>query len=246
MAEEVKVKSETMSEPASLLAIFHEPGRVFESFAIRPRFLMAWIVVIVCVTGVNYLLVEKIGLESILRQRIESSSRTADMSAEQKEEIVAMQNGPFVRTLTHLSPPIAIIVIFSLGGVFYWFGVNAAGGKTGFLGGLSVWVYSSLPPTLVLSIANIAVILAKPAVDLDIESFESGLVALNLGAFLGDGASAPLKALLGSIDLFSMWGWWLAAIGLQRVGKVSSFAAWGIVMILALTGITVKVVWALF
>jgi hypothetical protein len=43
-----------------------------------------------------------------------------------------------------------------------------------------------------------------------------------------------------------IWGWILAAIGFHKVMKISKGSAWGIVLILALLGITYRIVSAYF
>lgn len=233
-------------ELASLVRIFFEPGKVFDSLAVRPRFILAWLVVILFATAVNYTLINKVGFENIIRARIESSSRTADMSPEQKDQIVEMQTQPIVKMIAQFTAPVAIVVLFTLGGLYYWLGANAMGGKTSFAGGLSVWLYSSLAPTVLLSIANLVVLAFKSADDLPIDALERGLVSVSPALFLPDDASKPLVALLSSIDLFAIWGWALAAIGLQTVARISAGAAWGVVLLIALFGVAAKVVGALF
>ena len=53
-----------------------------------------------------------------------------------------------------------------------------------------------------------------------------------------------LGALLGSFDLFTFYGLFLGALGLRKVGKLSSGAAWTIVLGLWLVGVLIKVSWA--
>ena len=86
----------------------------------------------------------------------------------------------------------------------------------------------------------------KSADDIDLATSQSGLLKANL-SFLVDVKAMPVVgALLGSIDLFAFWGWALAAIGLQRVAKISSGAAWAIVLMLGLVGVAFKVLGAIF
>lgn len=233
-------------EAASLVRSFYEPGKVFEEMSARPRFILAWIVVIVFASSVNFFLINKVGFENIIRARIESSSQTADMSSEQKDQIVEMQNKPIVRGIAQVTVPLAILVFFAVGGLYYWFGANAMGGRASFPGALSVWVYSSFAPTVVLSAANLVVLFLKPASDLPIDALEKGLLNVSPAMFLGDGVSKPLVALLGALDLFSIWGWTLAAIGLQKTAKLPAGAAWGVVILLALFGVMARVVAALW
>ncbi len=50
-----------------------------------------------------------------------------------------------------------------------------------------------------------------------------------------------LKALLSSVDVFSIWTIVLLAIGFRIVGKVSNAVAWGTVLAIWGLGILIKV-----
>jgi hypothetical protein len=111
-----------------------------------------------------------------------------------------------------------MMIIFAVGGLIYWLAGNAMGGSMTFMRGLSTWIYSSFPPTVVAMIANIIVLFFKSADDIDILASQRGLIHANPTMFF-DGKSMPvLSTLLGSIDVFQIWGIVLAAIGLKVVG----------------------------
>ncbi|MCA1638204.1 MAG: YIP1 family protein, partial [Acidobacteria bacterium] len=120
------------------------------------------------------------------------------------------------------------------------------GGDSRFPHGISTWVYSSLPPTVVFVLANLLVLFLKSVDDIDLANSQSGLIQANPSFFI-DGKSSPvLAALLGTFDFFFIWGWILAAIGLQKLGKISAGAAWAIVLVVALVSVAFRVVAALF
>lgn len=231
-----------LSQMGTIATMFLDPGRVFDDLNKRPRFILALILVAVSVSVMNYVIVSKAGFERVLREQLDKSSATQQLSSEQKERIVEQQTGTAMTVVRHVSPPLVVVIITLLGGLYYFVGCNAMDGSATFVKGITVWAYSSIPPTLVLCIANIIVAAFKSADDIDIASLQGGLFKANPTLFLDvDGA---FGALLGALDLFAVWGWILAAIGLKRLGKVSTGAAWGIVGLLALVGITAKVVTA--
>jgi hypothetical protein len=234
-----------MSEPATLANIFFEPGKTFEDLRRKPRFLMAGLVIILVVTAFQALFIQKVGFERIVRDRFESNARVQQMPSDQKEQLIQSQTSPVWRAISYGGVPIALIIVFLLGGLIYWVGANAMGGSTKFLHGLSVWVYSSLPPTLIFMLANIIVLLLMSVDDIDIGQSQRGLVQANPAMFIDEKASPALAALLSSIDLFAIWGWVLAAIGLRHIAKISAGASWAIVLILGLVGVALKVVLAL-
>jgi hypothetical protein len=47
---------------------------------------------------------------------------------------------------------------------------------------------------------------------------------------MGPGSSPVLVAVLSQFDLLRFYGLFLAAIGLRKLGKISSGSAWGVVL----------------
>lgn len=240
------VESPQMSEPAMVGNVFIEPGKVFEDQRRKPRFLIGGILMILAISIFQIAFIEKFGLEKIVRARIESSKRTVDLATEQKEKMIEQQSGPIAKYVTYGAVPIVMIIVFLLGGLIYWLGANAMGGTASFLGGVAVYIYSSLAPALVFTAANIVVMFLKNPDDIDFATSQGGLLKANLGFFIDAKTMPAIAALLGSIDLFSIWGWVLAAIGLQKVAKISAGAAWAVVIMLALVGVAAKVAGALY
>ncbi|MEP6946767.1 MAG: YIP1 family protein [Acidobacteriota bacterium] len=235
-----------MSEASMVGNIFIEPGRVFEDQRRKPRFIIGGLIMLIAISIFQVMFVEKYGLEKIVKARIESSKRTADLPDDQKATIIQQQSGPVAKYITYAATPLVIAIMFLLGGLIYWLGANAMGGTGKFFGGVAVWVYSSLPPALVFTAANIIVMMLKDPETIDLATAQRGLVKANLGFFIDEKTMPVIGAILSSIDLFAIWGWVLAAIGLQKVAKISSGAAWAVVIILGLVGVGAKVVGAMF
>jgi hypothetical protein len=86
----------------------------------------------------------------------------------------------------------------------------------------------------------------KSADEIDIAASQRGLLHANPSFFI-DGKDMPVLAtLLSTFDFFLIWGWILAAIGLQKIAKISSGASWAIVLILALLSLAGRAVSAYF
>ena len=237
-------KSE-MSEVGTVANIFIEPGRTFEDLRKKSRFILAGLILIFLFSLFQIAFVEKIGLENIVRNRFESSSFATNLPKEEKESRIARESGPIAKYATYGATPIVMIIVFLIGGLIYWLAGNAMGGTMTFLRGVSIWVYSSLPQTVLFTASNLLVLFLKNVDEIEIGRAQQGLIQANPAFFL-DGKSQPvLSALLGSFDLFSLIGWIFAAIGLKVVGKLSTGAAWSIVLLLALIATTVKVIVAL-
>jgi hypothetical protein len=248
LTEQIKKDDEPpqMSEVGTLGSIFFEPGATFEDLRRKPRFLMAGLIIVILFTVFNILFIQKVGFEEIIRARLESNETFRQMPADQKRAMIDQQTSPIIKGISYGASPIVIIIIFLLGGLIYWLGANAMGGSATFLRALSVWIYSSFPPTVISMLANILVLFLKSTDDIDIAKSQSGLVQASPAFFIDAKSSPVLNAVLGTFDVFFIWGWILAAIGLRIVGKISSGAAWAIVLMVALLNVAVRVVGALF
>ena len=211
-----------MSTPATLTGIFFEPGRVFESFRSRPKFLVAGLILLVLTAGVTALVYQRVNMEQYIRTKMEQNPRNANQSEEQKE--MGVKIGKIVgAVLIPASVPISI----AAGAALYLLGVMAFGGSISYKKSLAVWTYSSFPPAILGTIIAVLVLFLKTAEDIDPEH----LLVTNPGAFMtGEGSSPVLVALLSQFDILRFYGLFLAAIGLRKVAKISSGSAWAIVL----------------
>ena len=238
------VESAQMSEVATLGNIFFDPGATFEDLRRKPRFLLGMLVIVVLISAFQATFIEKVGLRNIVKARVESSSRAAQMPEDQKKQLIDQQSSNVVKYISYGSTPVVVIVAMFIGGLLYWFGISAVGGKSGYLNAVSVWTYSSIPPTVVAMLANFAVLMIKPVDDIDLASSQQGLVSANLTMFLDLKSSPVLNTVVSAIDLFAIWGLVLAAIGISRVGRVSTAAAWGVALVIWLVFLAIRVVGA--
>ena len=234
-----------MSEVSTIANIFFEPGRVFEDLRRKPRFIMGSILIAVLFTAYIFGLTTKVGEAGIRRavlEQLERSPQGSSMSQEQKEDAVSINLT--IQKYTRFAMPIFVFLSLLLGGLFYFLAAKAFGGNGGFLHGLSVWVYSSIPPTVIAMIANFLVLMLKSADEIDLTASQRGVIHANAG-FLLNGKEMPvLTTIVSTLDLFMIWGWILAAIGLRITNRLSSGSAWAAVIIIGLIGVLFRVVGA--
>ncbi len=231
-----------MSIGETLTGIVFEPTKTYESLRARPRFLVAMIISIVAIMAFQVLFIQRIGYERITREAVENSPRAANLSADQKEQQIAMQNKPIVKAIGMVAPAIVIAVFFAVGAALYLLGSALMGGKLRYKQALSVWTYSGLPAIVVVMLLNILLLFIKSDDSYDVVmASRSGLVQANLSFLVDPKTSPAVYAILGSFDVFQFYGLFLAALGLRIVGKLSSGGAWGIVIALWLIGVVLKV-----
>jgi hypothetical protein len=231
----------TMSTGQTLTGIFFEPGRVFESLRERPRFLAAAIISTVFLLAFTTLFFQRVGYERMITEAIESSPRAEQMTPEQKEQAIRVQSSPVVKAIYYCSPIIVVALIIAVGAALYLLGSMLMGRQLRYKQALAVWTYSSMPPIVVSMLLNIVLLFLKSPDDYDIvRASRRGLVQANLGLLIDLKAAPVLGTLLSSIDLFAFYGLFLAALGLRKVGKMSSGAAWGIVLTIWIIGVIVR------
>lgn len=235
----------TMSTAQTLTGIFFEPSRVFESLRQRPRFLAAAIISTIALLAFTTLFFQRVGYDRMITEAIESSPRAEQMTPEQKEQAIRMQTGPVVKAIYYASPIIVVAIIIAAGAALYLLGSMLMGRKLSYKQALAVWAYSAMPPIVISMLLNIVLLFLKSPDDYDIiQASRRGLVKANLGMLVDPKASPALGTMLSSIDLFAFYGLFLAALGLRKVGKMSSGAAWGIVLTIWIVGVIVRAVFA--
>lgn len=229
------------STAETLTGIFFEPGNTFDALRARPRFLVAALIITAVFMLFYVAFIQRVGgMEAIAQARIEASN--PDISPEDRERALQVQNSPVVKAISYAAPLIFFPLFFAVGGALYMLGTAAMGGKINYKQALSVWTYSSLPPTLLVMLINILLLFVKP--DIDPVKDANGLAQAN-PSFLVDGTARPILAtILKAPDLFVIYGLFLAALGLRKVGRLSSGAAWGLALAIFLLGLAMRIVFA--
>lgn len=224
------------------LKMFSDPVEGFEMLSRRPKFIAMTLFIAICVMLLSGAVIGTVGFETIVEKQITNSPQLAELSREEKQEIIAAQSSPVLMYISIAVGGLATFGMMLLGGLYYWFSMNALGGKVRFPHGVAVFAYSSLPSTVLLVIANLIVLAVKPLDEITaLAGRSSGLVQANLSVVLDTDASPALRALLESLDFFALIGWVLAVIGIKVVGKLTTGSAVGIVALSALFGIALRV-----
>jgi Yip1 domain len=234
-----------MSEISTVANIFIEPENTFKDLKQKPRFIIAGIIIALLVgaftIGIGIKMGDE-GMRNFIEEQINKSSQADGMSSEQKSKAIDLQMT--IGKYSRFAVPVFVFISFFIGGLLYWLGAKAFGGTGSFFQNLSVWVYSGLPPAIVAMVANLIVLFLKPAEQIDLAVSQKGVLQANPGFFL-DGKKMPMiVTVLSTLDVFAIWGWILAAIGLRTVNKLSKGSAWGIVLIFVFVGLLFRLLFA--
>ena len=217
-----------MSTAETLTGVFFEPSRTFEALRARPRFLVAALIVFVMTCIVTAVLYMRVDMGQFIRDQIDKSPNAAQISDAQKETQVKVG-----KTVGMILIPLSVPIGIAAGSALYMLLVMAFGGSISYLKSLSVWSYSWLPPAVFGTVIALLVLFLKSPDSIVPEN----LVATNPGAFFGEESSKVLVAFLRQLDLLRFYGLFLAALGLRKVAKISSGAAWGVVLTLFILGL---------
>ena len=236
-----------MSEAATLLNVFVSPGETFEDLRRKPRFILAILLMMIVTAAFSFLFIQKMGeerMKSFTLEQMDKNPQMQSLPPEQKEQ--AIETNQKIAGFTRYLIPVFLLIGFAIGGLIYWLAGKVMGGSGNYWHGLSTWVYSSMPPLVVAMLANFLILFLKSPDEIDIATSQRDLVHANPSFFIDGKASPVLATLLGTIDFFQIWGWILAAIGLQKVMKLSQSSAWAVVLIFALISLAIRIVAALF
>lgn len=116
--------------------------------------------------------------------------------------------------------PVGLAIGLLLAAGILWLLVNLVAGQASFRHLLSVATYVGVTGVL-MGFASVAVLALGGG---RVETMADLRPAFGLD-LLAPNASGPLRALLGAINPFTLWGWFLTALGVEATHKVSKGAA---------------------
>jgi hypothetical protein len=203
-----------LGEVSRLTGVFFEPTKTFQDIAERPNF---WVpLIIMMVTSITFLVLfsQHVGWERMMRHQMEMSSRTAQLSPEQKEAQVQM--------LTKFAGVGGYVgaVVFITVGTLIWAAIlllivkTMMGAPVGLKQIYALLCYSSLPG-VIFSVLALAVMFMKAPDDFNMQN----PLMFNPGAFMDPTTTSKgLLSLASALDLFTIWKLLLVGLGLKAAG----------------------------
>ena len=209
-----------MSEVSRIIGVFFEPKKAFEDIVQQPRWIVPLVVILVASLAFVAVYTQHVGWERMVRQQMANSSRTQQLTPEQREQGVA--------TGTRIAPVFAYggiilgvpISYLIMAGVLLGIGAGIMSAPVKFKQVFAVVCYSGLPG-VVFSLLAIVVMFLKNPDDFNIRN----PLVFNVGALMDEQSSSKfLYSLATSIDVFSFWMIFLIATGLKgAAGKKLSY-----------------------
>jgi len=215
-----------------LLRVLFSPGAVFEEQREKPTVWIPWLVVSVLMVGMTLLNFPFTRIA--MRMAAEAQGRPLPASAES----IAMFSGIVV------TPVVMLIAIAVSAGIMYLV-LIAAGGEVRYKGLMCVATFTSILGFLQLLLMVVVLKLRGPEA---IQTVSDLQVSFGLDLLLPQDSTLPrfVEGLLRGVSPFSIWSLVIAAIGVQKVEKQSSGAAWSAAVVSALVMLVVGAVFAGF
>jgi hypothetical protein len=220
-AAEIKVNSFQR-----IAGVFFSPAETLESIASRPDILVPLLILMAISLAANILIAQHVDFAAITRDAIEQSSNASQMSPDQMERGVRF-GAAFAKATAYAAPVLQLIALAIASGLFL-IGFRMFGGEGDYKQAFSIFVYGWYPLLLQTIIATVVLMNRK-----QLTAFElSNPIRSNL-AFLVDRKVQPFAAaLLGSLDIFTLWSLVLFIIGYAAMSKLSRSKSATIVIVL--------------
>lgn len=219
-----------------LLQIFYAPSVVFDRVRERGTWVAPFLAIVVCALLSSMLVVQSIGMATIVRKQIESNPRQAEQMG--PEGIEKAANSPITKAMAYVAPligtPIAMVTIAAL----FLAGLAVTGAKVRFSQVLGATSYAWFPYSLILLVMSALIVQLSPnKEDLNIRN----LVATNAGAFMDPATTGKaLYSFASSIDLLSFGLIAFLAYGLSKVSVRAYGSCFGIVFVIWLVYVLAK------
>lgn len=228
------------SEIGRLLGALVSPGKTFRSIAERPTWVAALLLLLVLTAAVSVLVQERIDPDDMRKAFAERIEKSQGGKASDADVDRAVGMARKVSSVTRWFVPVFAAVFYLIvAGLFLaafrFFGGSELSFKTSFSTALHAFM-----PGAVAALLALPVILSRERISMQ-EAQGGSLLASNLGAFAPEDASPVVKALLGSVDFFSIWTVCLLILGYRLTAKVSTATAATVVLLLWAVAVAAKV-----
>jgi hypothetical protein len=203
----------------AVFEVFYQPGKLFASLPGRRGVwvlpLLLGMLLTLCTT---YVAIQKIGLDTIVRQQIESQR---NLSPEQEQQALNNANSPIIVYIIYAGALVAGIVlpIVIAGALSIFALMGSQQPKFGTMFSMVTLAY--LPYSAIAALMTILVVFVSPDTSvLDINN----LLSTNVAAFMNkETTGKALYAFLGSVDILSFGEIGMLAYGFSKVTKSSFF-----------------------
>jgi hypothetical protein len=241
-----------MSPLQKLTGIFFEPSRVFRNLRIYPRWVAAYLVVVVLSAIYTFAFTQRVTPERIVNHTIDKLAELgppfappADRLDQMRAQQIEDAKNPVQRVGTIVKTFVGAFIVSAIMSALYMLACLAFGGRINFWQTLSVLFYAAIPIVAIQKVLGLVLLYIKAPEDIHPILGQETLVQDNLGILVSPANHPVIFVLASAIGILSFYSLWLKATGLRNGGtKVSKGVAWGVAVtmwilgLLLITGIT--------
>lgn len=212
-----------------ILGVLLSPVETFRSIEARPTWAAPLLLFILLAGTASYLVQVKLDPEEAVRAQV--SKMKVDVPAEQVDKMIRDAESRTNGTKAAIAAGGAAFqaLIYALIAALFLVGLRLFASEIDYRRSFAVTLYGYAPQA-VAALLSIPILLGRETLTFD--EATQGILVSSLAALAPEDASAMLRALLGSLDLFSIWTVVLLAVGYRVVGKVSMAVSTGLVILL--------------
>jgi len=224
-----------------VIGVLFSPKPTFEDIARKP----GWILPVILMTVLSIIAVvalnQRMNWREYISDKLEKDSRTAQMSAEQKERQVDISSKVTVYVVYAVGVLAPIVMAVVLGAILMGAYNLLGGAGASFSQSIAIAAHSSLVG-LISTPIFLLVLFLRPAGTIDPEN----PVVTNLAALLPEESAKWLFTLCKSLDIFTIWTLILIAIGFAAVNPRKLKGAKSFVIVFGIWGVyvLVRTMWA--
>jgi Yip1-like protein len=219
-----------------LFGALFSPGETFQDVNRKPTFIVAMLIAIVLGLGFQQFVIWRVhpDQERIIRAAIKKQLERSGQTLSEEDIDKRVSVGKTISKFAPLFIVVGVPVVYLFFAAVFALGMILIQAKTSFKKILSVVSWSGVATGLVGTLVNIGALMVQDQQTLkDFDpSTSTGFAPTNLGSFLAAGSAPTLRALAGSIDIFTIWFLVLLSIGFAAIAGAKKIT----------TGKTAKVV----
>jgi hypothetical protein len=194
----------SMSAPATLIGVFTEPKKTFESLREKPR-VLAPILLLLLFQLIFGLVLAQSG---VMKNDAVAKMEAKNAPQEQMDAVNRMMDGPVKYVFAGVGPVVVVFVLFISGGLLFFMGNLMLGARLRYMHYVSVAAYGAVVG-IVDQMVRLGLAVSRGTLQ----------VHLGVGAFMGDQLSPLLKILDTATDPLLLWAIAIQALGIGVMAK---------------------------
>lgn len=220
-----------------IAGIFYQPATIFKNLRVHPKWLAAFMVIMLLNVIYNAAFVQRLTPQRIANftadKVIESGFIPEERQAGFREQQLEQFTSPMARVSSVVSQIVWGFIGYAFLAALILLGVMMFGGRINFWQSLCVTLYAWLPIAVISKLLSLILLYVKSPDDIHPLRGQSTLVQDNLGILFSPAEHPVLFAAASIFGVLMFYYLWLLATGLRNGGEqVSKSAAWGVTIVL--------------